>query len=145
MIRRITRRLLAFLLTLLVLGAGVFYFGQHSTILSNAATTMMLQNGSLTSQIEDALLENDGLIAQYLGVPTSDVDQLVQNLDLASWEAVDAPQDLSVQNEYAAEYQGSPVSAKVYDDPHYITVNVAGQEVTLHVSDAASQYVQYLQ
>ena len=74
----------------------------------------------------------------------SDIDEFVTDLDLSSWEAVDRPANATPVNEYSGEYGGASVSATIYDDPEYITVSVAGQEVTLRVSDAASEYLRLL-
>lgn len=144
MIRSATRIFTAIALVLLVLGGGLFFAGNVNPI-TNATTTAILQNGSLVGQVEQALHENSGIIAQNLGVNPDDVDKFVADLDLSSWEAVDPPATATPVNEFSGEYGGSAVSATVYDDPEYITVRVAGQVVTFHVSDAASEYLRLLQ
>ena len=143
MIRSAARIFTAIVLVLLVLGGGLFVTGNANPI-TNAATTTMLQNGSLVGQVEQALRENSDIIAQNLGMSPDDIDEFVTDLDLSSWEAVDRPANATPVNEYSGEYGGASVSATIYDDPEYITVSVAGQEVTLRVSDAASEYLRLL-
>ncbi|MDO4399857.1 MAG: hypothetical protein Q4D27_02785 [Coriobacteriia bacterium] len=143
--KTLTRGLIAVGLCIIVLGFCSTFLFSGTNALSNAATTVMLQNGSLTQQVESALYDNDELIAQKLGVTASEVDDFVRNLDLSNWEAVELPSDVTAAGEYEYEYEGQPVSATLYDDPEYVTVNIGGQEVTLHVSESASQFLRQLQ
>jgi len=139
--KTLTRGLIAVGLCLIALGFFNNAF-PSSNALTNAAATVMLQNGSLTQQVETALLDNDEFIAQQLGVSADEVDGFVRDLDLTSWEAVELPADVAVAGEYESEYEGQPVSATLYDDPEYVTVNIGGQEVTLHVSESASRFLE---
>lgn len=140
--KTLTRGLIAVGLCIIVLGFCTTSLFSGTNALSNAATTVLLQNGSLTQQVETALLDNDEFIAQQLGVSAAEVDGFVRDLDLTSWEAVELPAGMTVAGEYESEYEGKPVSATLYDDPEYITVNIGGQEVTLHVSESASRFLQ---
>ena len=139
--KTLTRGLIAVGLCLIALGFFNNAF-PSSNALTNAAATVMLQNGSLTQQVGTALLDNDEFIAQQLGVSADEVDGFVRDLDLTSWEAVELPADVAVAGEYESEYEGQPVSATLYDDPEYVTVNIGGQEVTLHVSESASRFLE---
>lgn len=73
------------------------------------------------------------------------MDAVIDGLDIDSWEAVQKPSGLAETDELSYDYGGTQVSATLYDDPGYVTVDVDGQEVTLKIPESASQYLQYLQ
>ena len=73
--KTLTRGLIAVGLCIIVLGFCTTSLFSGTNALSNAATTVLLQNGSLTQQVETALLDNDEFIAQQLGVSAAEVEQ----------------------------------------------------------------------
>lgn len=139
------RRLFAtiVLLLALLLGGG-WYLATQTDLLSNTLVNGLLDSGIVQQRVEEALRAHEADIAQRIGASVEDVNKLVDDLDIGSWEAVDAPSDTAGATHIALDYADSPVDVTLYDDPQYVTIDAGGQQVTLRVSDAAQQYLQYL-
>ena len=127
------------LIALLAIGGGWYVLTQTDLLASPLTST------AVGSMLDNAVRANESAIAEKLGVSVEQVDAVVDELDIDSWQTVDTPSDLTADDSFSFDYQGTSVNATLYDDPEYITVGAGGQEVTLHVSDSAAQYLQYLQ
>jgi hypothetical protein len=69
----------------------------------------------------------------------------VHELDIGAWDAVSLPADASVAQRQSFDYGGTSVSATLYDDPAYVTVEAAGQSLTFRIPESAQRYRELLQ
>lgn len=142
-------RLLMTLIILFVLAVGGIWFVLTQTDFGKTATVAIMNSAGVTEKIENAVVDNKKAIAEHLGVSVDEVDAMVQDLDIGSWEAVEVPEGATAAREVGLEYEGTPVKATFYDDPSYVTLDVAGQNVTFRVPDSAQgiaeQYLELLQ
>lgn len=145
MLRALGRAVVTVAAIAALFGAGAYYLGTQTDVFGDAMANALIDSGVLAGQLEDALRDNEERIAQELGMSVEQVDALVDDLDVGSWEAADVPAGIQPARTVSLNRAGTRVSATVYDDPSYVTVNAGGQEVTLHVSPAASELLRNLQ
>ena len=144
MIRAISRVFLTVILLLALIAGGVWFVGTQTDLFQTTAANTLVNSSGITSQIENTLHANAGLIAEKLGMSEEAVDAAITDLDISSWRATELPDGVTSTDAYAFEYEGTPVNATFYDDPNYVTLDVGGHEVTLQISESAQQYRQFL-
>jgi type II secretory pathway pseudopilin PulG len=148
MIRALVRLLMT-LIILLALAVGGIWFFMTQTDFGKTATVAIMNSAGVAEHIENAVVDNKKAIADHLGVSVDEVDAMVQDLDIGSWQAVDVPEGVETSREVGLEYEGTPVKATFYDDPSYVTLDAGGQNVTFRIPDSAQgfaeEYLELLQ
>lgn len=149
---KVLKRLTITVLVIAVALAALCIFS--STQLGNAnpitGITTAVQNQALDrlgikSKIESTLRNNEDTIANYTGMSKSQVDDMIDNLDIQDWNATELPSDATVSGTYNGNYGGTEATITTYDDPSYVTVCANDQNITLSVPESAQGYVSYLQ
>lgn len=111
---------------------------------TNAATNAVIDASGVKDKAQDALEANAGAIAEKTGLPVSSVNEIIDDIDIASWEATSLPAGATETGERQVTYGGMDATVTTYDDPSVVTVNVGGAEVTLAVPPNAQGYLNYL-
>lgn len=115
------------------------------TGITTAIQNQALDNLGIKSKIDSTLRNNEESIANYTGMSTSQVDNMIDNLDIKDWNATQLPSDATVANTYNGNYGGTEATITTYDDPSYVTVCANDQNITLSVPESAQSYLSYLQ
>lgn len=149
---KVLKRLMITVLVIIAAFAALCIFS--STQLGNAnpitGITTAIQNQALDrlgikDKIDSTLRDNEDAIANYTGMSTSQVDDMIDNLDIQDWNATELPSDATVANTYHGNYGGTEATITTYDDPSYVTVCANDQDITLSVPESAQSYLSYLQ
>lgn len=115
------------------------------TGITTAIQNQALDNLGIKSKIDSTLRNNEEAIANYTGMSESQVDDMIDNLDIQDWNAMQLPSNATVANTYNGNYGGTEATITTYDDPSYVTVCANDQNITLSVPESAQSYLSYLQ
>ena len=115
------------------------------TGITTAIQNQALDNLGIKSKIDSTLRNNEEAIANYTGMSESQVDDMIDNLDIQDWNATQLPSNATVANTYNGNYGGTEATITTYDDPSYVTVCANDQNITLSVPESAQSYLSYLQ
>lgn len=115
------------------------------TGITTAIQNQALDNLGIKSKIDSTLRNNEEAIANYTGMSESQVDDMIDNLDIQDWNAAQLPSNATVANTYNGNYGGTEATITTYDDPSYVTVCANDQNITLSVPESAQSYLSYLQ
>lgn len=115
------------------------------TGITTAIQNQALDNLGIKSKIDSTLRNNEEAIANYTGMSESQVDDMIDNLDIQDWNATQLPSNATVANTYNGNYSGTEATITTYDDPSYVTVCANDQNITLSVPESAQSYLSYLQ
>lgn len=144
---------------LMVIAALVVVFAPHGTspsasaadtltsALSNAkneAINTAIDNSGAKTAVENALLAYSEDISKQTGLADGQVQQMIRDMDIQSWEVATLPTDACENNSISGSYAGVNATITTYDDPNYVTVNAYGQDVTLSVPNGAQKYLPLL-
>lgn len=132
------------LITVALVGGLGLYFVIHSSTARNAAVNAVWSSTDMASRVNDALYAHDEEIADRLGVTTEEVDDVISRIDVNSWEAVELPDGVTAVDSLTYDSDGTEVTVTVYDDPSYVTLSAADQEVTFAVPESAQGYLSSL-
>lgn len=113
---------------------------QAKAAVANAALDM----GGVKDKMQDALESNRRTIAAATGLTDEQVDAMIDDLDIASWQATPLPADATPAHTVDGASAGIDGSITTYDDPTYITVEAYGQTITLEVPESAQQHLAQL-
>ena len=114
------------------------------TGITTAIQNQALDNLGIKSKIDSTLRNNEEAIANYTGMSESQVDDMIDNLDIQDWNATQLPSNATVANTYNGNYGGTEATITTYDDPSYVTVCANDQNITLSVPESAQSYLSYL-
>ena len=95
-------------------------------------------------QVKSAIDERKDDIAAATGLTADQVDALVAELDIDSWQAATLPAGAVEAGTVDGSYAGIDGTITTYDDPGYVTISAYGQNVTLAVPESAQAYLPYL-
>lgn len=115
------------------------------TGITTAIQNQALDNLGIKSKIDSTLHNNEEAIANYTGMSESQVDDMIDNLDIQDWNATQLPSNATVANTYNGNYGGTEATITTYDDPSYVTVCANDQNITLSIPKSAQSYLSYLQ
>lgn len=115
------------------------------TGITTAIQNQALDNLGIKSKIDSTLRNNEEAIANYTGMSESQVDDMIDNLDIQDWNATQLPSNATVANTYNGNYGGTEATITTYDNPSYVTVCANDQNITLSVPESAQSYLSYLQ
>lgn len=115
------------------------------TGITTAIQNQALDNLGIKSKIDSTLRNNEEAIANYTGMSESQVDDMIDDLDIQDWNATQLPSNATVANTYNGNYGGTEATITTYDDPSYVTVCANDQNITLSVPESAQSYLSYLQ
>jgi len=115
------------------------------TGITTAIQNQALDNLGIKSKIDSTLRNNEEAIANYTGMSESQVDDMIDNLDIQDWNATQLPSNATVANTYNGNYGGTEATITTYDDPSYVTVCANDQNITLSVPESAQSHLSYLQ
>lgn len=100
-----------------------------------------LDSTGTKTAVQDALLSHAVDISNETGLATSQVQTIINDMDIPSWEVADLPADATVKNTVSGSYAGVSADVTTYSDPNYVSVNAYGQSFTLKVPHNAQQYM----
>lgn len=115
------------------------------TGITTAIQNQALDNLGIKDKIDSTLRDNEEAIANYTGMSESQVDDMIDNLDIQDWSATELPGNATVAHTYNGNYGGTEATITTYDDPSYVTVCANDQNITLSVPESAQSYMSYLQ
>ena len=129
--KKVLGALLALLAVIVLVGVGVVALSNTSLgPVSDAAQ-------GAKAAVANAAMDATGLTADQ-------VDALVAELDIDSWQAAALPADAVEAGTVDGSYAGIDGTITTYDDPGYVTISAYGQNVTLAVPESAQAYLPYL-
>ena len=70
------------------------------TGITTAIQNQALDNLGIKSKIDSTLRNNEEAIAHYTGMSESQVDDMIDNLDIQDWNATQLPSNATVANTY---------------------------------------------
>lgn len=121
---------------------------QASNVLANAqndAINSALDNSGAKQAVENALLAHVSDISSATGLADSQVQNIINNMDIPSWEVATLPSGATETGSVSGTYAGVNAQVTTYDDPNYVSIEAYGQEFTLQVPQGAQQYMNLLQ
>lgn len=110
----------------------------------NAAANAALDASGIKTKADSALRANAARIAEATGLSESEVNGIIDKLDISSWSITSLPSGATAQGSFQTTYNGVNATVTTYSDPSYVSVDVAGQTIALAVPQSAQQYVSYL-
>lgn len=110
----------------------------------NDAINAAMDNSGAKTAVQNTLLEHSEDIANKTGLAESQVQTIITDIDVPSWEVTDLPANAVATKEISGTYAGVNAEITTYDDPNYISVNAYGQNFTLQVPQSAQQYMSLL-
>ena len=148
--KKVLGALLALLAVVVLVGVGVVVFSNTSLgPVSDAAqgakaavANAAMDATDLKGQVKSAIDERKDDIAAATGLTADQVDALVAELDIDSWQAAALPAGAVESGTVDGSYAG--IDGTTYDDPGYVTISAYGQNVTLAVPESAQAYLPYL-
>ena len=118
-----------------------------STVAENtktAAVNKAIDASGVKNAVEDSLMAHAYDIANVTGISTSQVQNVIESLDIDDWQAVTLPADATATSTISGSAAGVPASLTTYSDPNYVTVSAYGQNIDLAVPASAQQYLPLL-
>ena len=117
------------------------------TVADSAKTSMVnraIDATGVKSAVEDSLMAHAYDIADVTGISTTQVQHVIEGLDIDDWQAVTLPADATPTATISGSAAGVPASLTTYSDPNYVTVSAYGQDIDLAVPSSAQQYLPLL-
>lgn len=114
--------------------------GDAGSVAANAA----LDASGIKGKIDSELRAHTGDIASATGLSESQVENIINQIDISSWSVTTLPADATVAGSFQTSYQGTNVTVTTYTDPSYVSINPWGQTITLAVPESSQSYVSYL-
>lgn len=111
---------------------------------SAAAANAAIDASGIKSKVNSALQSNSATIAAATGLSQTQVDTAISNLNIENWKATTLPANAAAEDSYPINYNGTSATVTTYADPSYVTVNSAGQSLTLSVPESAQGSIDYL-
>ena len=151
--KKVLGALLALLAVIVLVGVGVVALSNTSLgPVSDAAqgakaavANAAMDATDLKGQVKSAIDERKDDIAAATGLTADQVDALVAELDIDSWQATPLPAEARETGTFSGSYAGVDGSITTYEDPGYVTVEAYGQTATLEVPASAQEYLARLQ
>ena len=112
---------------------------------ANTTTNAAIDVTGVKERVDSALRENAGRIAEKTGLPESQIEGIIDDLDVRSWEATSLPDDAVAQGSAQLSYGGLSGIITTYDDPSVITVDAGAGAVTLKIPSSAQGYIGFLE
>lgn len=109
-----------------------------------AAANAALDASGIKGKIDSELRAHTGDIASATGLSESQVENIINQIDISSWSITTLPADATVAGSFQTSYQGTNVTVTTYTDPSYVSINPWGQTITLAVPESSQSYVSYL-
>ena len=109
-----------------------------------AAANAALDASGIKGKIDSELRAHTGDIASATGLSESQVENIINQIDISSWSVTTLPADATVAGSFQTTYQGTNVTVTTYTDPSYVSINPWGQTITLAVPESSQSYVSYL-
>ncbi len=115
-----------------------------ASIVDKAKTTavnQMIDASGVKEAVRDALLSHAHDIAGATGISTSQVQTVINDLDIDDWQAITLPESAVEDITISGTAAGVPATLTTYDDPGYVSVTAYGQTIDLAVPASAQQYL----
>ena len=109
-----------------------------------AAANAALDASGIKGKIDSELRAHTGDIASATGLSESQVENIINQIDISSWSVTTLPADATVAGSFQTTYQGTNVTVTTYTDPSYVSISPWGQTITLAVPESSQSYVSYL-
>ncbi len=109
-----------------------------------AAVNKAIDASGVKGAVNDALLAHAGDISNATGISTTQVQNVIEKLDINDWEATTLPDGLTETATISGEAAGVPVTLTTYSDSSYASVTAYGQTIDLAVPSSAQQYLPLL-
>ena len=109
-----------------------------------AAANAALDASGIKGKIDSELRAHTGDIASATGLSESQVENIINQIDISSWSVTALPADATVAGSFQTTYQGTNVTVTTYTDPSYVSISPWGQTITLAVPESSQSYVSYL-
>ncbi|MBE6469171.1 MAG: hypothetical protein E7001_04260 [Coriobacteriaceae bacterium] len=109
-----------------------------------AAVNAAIDASGIKEQLDADLRGRSADIAQATGLPESQVNHAIDELDIPSWSARDLPRDAVESGSFETTYQGVAATVTTYRDPGYLSISAGGQQVAFDIPESAQMYVGFL-
>lgn len=109
-----------------------------------AAANAALDASGIKGKIDSELRAHTGDIASATGLSESQVENIINQIDISSWSVTTLPADAAAAGSFQTTYQGTNVTVTTYTDPSYVSISPWGQTITLAVPESSQSYVSYL-
>lgn len=135
-----------------VVGIGIaLATGQLTSCMSNAgesakatAANAAIEGGGFKQRINEALDNKRDEIANATGATPAEVSAGIESLAIEDWQITTLPSDAVSAEAFDVNYAGMSGTITTYTDPHYVTLNGAGQSITFEIPPDAQDYLPYL-
>ena len=117
------------------------------TAASSATTAVVnraIDASGVKTAVEDSLMAHAHDISSATGISTTQVQNVIESLDIDDWQAVTLPADAAATTTISGSAAGVPASLTTYSDPNYVTISAYGQNIDLAVPASAQQYLPML-
>ena len=109
-----------------------------------AAVNQVIDASGVKGAVQDALMSHAHDIAGATGISTSQVQNVINDLDIDDWQATTLPTDAVENVTISGTTAGVPATLTTYEDPGYVSVTAYGQTIDLAVPSSAQQYLPLL-
>lgn len=109
-----------------------------------AVVNQAIDASGVKNAVEDSLMAHAHDISSITGISTTQVQNVIEGLDIDDWQAVTLPADAAATATISGSAAGVPASLTTYSDPSYVTVSAYGQNIDLAVPASAQQYLPLL-
>ena len=96
------------------------------------------------SEAASLLKDNISSISEATGLSQADCTQILNSLDIDSWEVTSLPSSVTETGSYSGTIAGISGTITLYDDPEYITLITDDQTITMKIPESAQVYLSYL-
>lgn len=117
------------------------------TAASSAKTAVVnraIDASGVKTAVEDSLIAHAHDISSATGISTTQVQNVIESLDIDDWQVVTLPADAAATTTISGSAAGVPASLTTYSDPNYVTISAYGQNIDLAVPASAQQYLPML-
>lgn len=118
-----------------------------STAATSAKTAVVnkaIDATGVKGAVEDSLMAHAYDIANVTGISTTQVQNIIEGLDIDDWQAATVPASATPTATISGSAAGVPASLTTYADPNYVTISAYGQDIDLAVPASAQQYLPLL-
>lgn len=110
----------------------------------NEAVNAAVDASGVKSSVSDALMSHAGDIAATTGISTTQVQTVIEGLDIEDWQVATLPEGAQAKSTISGSAAGVEATLTTYDDPSYVSVSAYGQTIDLAVPSSAQQYLPLL-
>lgn len=114
------------------------------TSAKNDAINAALDATGAKTAVQNALISHSEDISDATGLADNQVQTIITNMDIPSWQVTDLPHDTVETNVVSGTYAGVKAQVTTYADPSYVSIEAYGQDFTLAVPTSAQQYMSLL-